>query len=110
MGRKILLFSLALILLNSLYAQNRTISGTVTDQQAKRPLRGATVVLRSATDPSFSRNTVSDSTGSFGFSNLRPDSFALSISFVGYNPINRRLRIDSTDISIDIAAVPNSSS
>ncbi|HWJ29955.1 MAG TPA: carboxypeptidase-like regulatory domain-containing protein, partial [Flavisolibacter sp.] len=109
MGRKLLLFSLALIILNSLYAQNRTISGTITDQRSKSPLPGATVRIRSVRDSSFSSNTVTDSTGSFIFNNLQPGSFTLSISFVGYNPIKRRVNADTSDIHVSIAAVPNTS-
>jgi hypothetical protein len=71
---------------------------------------GATVRLRSSTDSLFQRSTISDSTGGFNFINLNRDSFILSISSVGYNPITRNIRIDTTDISLDIAAVTNTSS
>lgn len=100
----VLLFSIGLV-----HAQNRTISGTVTDQSAKTPLIGATVQLRSLSD-STAQTIQSDSTGGFSFFNLKPDSFLLSISFVGYNPVSRRVSVDTTDIAIDIAAVSSASS
>jgi hypothetical protein len=109
MAKSLLLFSLVFFALNHLNAQSRTISGTVKDQVSKTPLIGATVQLRSLSDSS-TQKTISDSTGSFTFTNLRRDSFLLSISFVGYNPLSRRVSVDTSDISLDIAAVTNSSS
>jgi hypothetical protein len=109
MVRRLLLVIFVFFSLGQLYAQNRTISGTVVDQQAKTPLVGATVQLKSLRD-SASQRALSDSTGGFTFTNLGRDSFLLYISFVGYNPITRRISVDTTDISIDIAAVPSASS
>ncbi|MCG7859541.1 carboxypeptidase-like regulatory domain-containing protein, partial [Flavihumibacter sediminis] len=56
---------LALILVSILpsYAQNR-ITGKIEDSTAKSPLTGATVQLRNS---NFSRNAVTDKTGSFSF-------------------------------------------
>ena len=109
MARSLLLFSLVFFTINGLHAQSRTISGTIKDQLTKTPLIGATVQLRSLSD-SASQRTVSDSSGGFSFTNLRSDSFLVTISFVGYNPLSRRISVDTTDIHLDIAAVTSSSS
>ena len=106
----LLFLVLTFLVLNHTQAQNRTITGTLTDQTTKTPLSGATVRLKNITGPDYSKSTVSDSIGHFIFANLTPDSFLLSISYVGYNPINRRIKVDTTDITISIAAVPNTSS
>jgi hypothetical protein len=110
MVKRLLFIFIAFISINTLRAQTRTISGTISDQQAKAPLTGATVRLKSLSDSGFLQNAVTDSAGGFTFSNLKKDSFLLSFSFVGYNPISRRISIDTSDIDLNIAAVPNSSS
>src|SRR3954451_19962277 len=109
MAKRFLLGYFLFFAINTLNAQTRTLQGTVTDQKSKTPLIGASVVLRSLTDSSAQR-MITDSSGIFTFTNLNRDSFLLSISFVGYNPVSRKVRIDSTDISLSIAAVTNTSS
>ena len=108
MARRFLVVCLAFFAFTSLKAQNRTISGTVIDQTARTPLIRASVLLRSLTD-STSQRTLTDSTGGFTFTNLNRDSFLLTISFVGYSEVRRKISVDSSDLSLDIAAVTGSS-
>lgn len=118
MYRRILPLLLALFIGQTLFAQYR-ISGTVKDQLAQVPLSSASVRLRSVTDTTFSRSQLSDSAGRFTFQNLPADSFFLSISFSGFQPVTRGIRLDSTNITLDsagsggveisIAMVPSSS-
>ena len=98
-----------LILSLAAQAQNRSLTGTLKDQKTNTPLIGATVELKSLSDSNRAQRTVTDSSGSFLFTELSQDSFNLIISYIGYNTINRRIDIDSTDISLDIAAVNRSS-
>src|SRR5215213_2333578 len=109
MAGRLLLICLSFFIANYLIAQSRTLSGTVVDQKAKTPLIRASIQLKSLSD-STSRRTLSDSSGSFSFTNLKKDSFVLAISFVGYNPVLRKISLDTTDIHLDIAAVTSSSS
>src|SRR5829696_995365 len=109
MYRKFFVIGLAFFIVNGLHAQLRSLSGTVVDQQNKAPLTGATAKLNSVTDSAFIRTVVSDSLGRFSFTGLQRDSFLLTISFIGYNPVLRGVRLDTTDISLDINAVANSS-
>jgi hypothetical protein len=109
MAKSLLVFVLFFTVFSGVRAQSGNISGTITDQQAKSPLTRASVQLRSLSDSTI-HNTLTDSSGRFTFSNLRRDSFLLSFSFVGYNPVVRKISLDSTDISINVAAVPSSSS
>src|SRR5215203_2898498 len=109
MYRKFFLIGLAFFIINGLHAQLLSISGAVVDQQNKAPLTGATAKLNSVTDSAFIRTVVSDSLGRFSFTGLQRDSFLLTISFIGYNPVLRGVRLDTTDISLDINAVANSS-
>jgi hypothetical protein len=109
MYKKIWLTGISLLMIFTIKAQSFTVSGVLQDQAARTPLTGATIRLTSITDSLLSLSTLSDSTGSFTFTNLGRDSFLLTISSVGYNVIRRSIRIDSTDIMMEIAAVPNAS-
>lgn len=88
-------------------AQTKTISGMVIDQQSRAPLARATVQLQRLSDSGILRS-ITDSAGMFGFSGLIKDSFLLSISYVGYNPVSRIIALDTADINLSIAAVTNS--
>ena len=108
MAKNLVVLCLGFLFLNELNAQSRTISGSVTDLQNKTPLTGATINLRNLSDSAM-RNAVSDSSGRFVFSELASGSYLMTFSFVGYNPVTKNLVLDSTDITIDIAAVPSNS-
>lgn len=108
MARRLLFVCTALFVVSMAMAQNRTISGTVTDQQTKTPLSRATVRLNSLSDSTLKLNTLTDSTGRFSFTGLSRDSFLLSISYVGYNPVSRIVAVDTSDISLSIASVTSS--
>lgn len=109
---------MAVLIGQALYAQ-LSIRGTVKDQQAQAPLSGASVRLQSVTNTALSRSVLSDSAGRFVFSNLTPDSFQVTISFVGFKDVVRGVRLttasvntDSTganDVEMNIALVPSSS-
>lgn len=103
MALRIMLLCLIFLSTKQLNAQ-LSISGTIKDAQNGQALRGASVLLRSLSDSGM-QSGLSDSTGSFRFANLRQDSFQLSISFIGYNSISRRIVLDTSDVTIEIGAV-----
>ncbi len=109
MYRRFLLVGLAFFSIQDLEAQTASIKGTVLDQQSKAPLKGATVSLKTARNSNFSRSLLSDSAGSFVFAPLSPDSFLLSVSFVGFNTVTRGVRVDSGEVAVSINMVPSSS-
>lgn len=109
MSRRIVLIGVLFFIISGIKAQTHTLKGTIVDQQSKAPLSGATVKLKSTTNPAFTKSLLSDSIGTFVFTNLSPDSFLLSVSFVGFNTVTRGVRVDSTDVTVNINAVPNSS-
>jgi hypothetical protein len=108
--RRIVVAALAMMLFHVSSAQNLSISGTIRDQQAKTPLQRATVRLFSRTDSAFVKSAISDSTGRFNFSNLSRDSFLLYASSVGYKEISQIVKLDTTNINLDILATPSASS
>lgn len=105
MTRRLMFLCIALSGLIIANAQNRTISGTVTDQQTKKPLASATVKLSSLSDTTKVRNHLTDSAGRFIFSELGKDSFLISISYVGYSAVTRIVAVDTSDVRLNIAAV-----
>lgn len=109
MIKRFLVIGLVLFFIKDVQAQGLTISGTVVDQQTRMVLSGATVRLNSTTDLTFSKSFLSDSAGNFKFSELQPDSFQLSVSYVGFNAITRGIRLDTANISLVINVVPSSS-
>lgn len=110
MNRRLLLLCIALFSLAAANAQTKTISGTVTDQQTKKPLASATVKLTSLSDTNNVVNRLTDSAGRFIFSGLSKDSFFLAISYVGYSPVTRIVAVDTSDVRLTIAAVPGAGS
>ena len=76
---KSFLFALVMGISFSLYAQNGTIRGKVTDGDFGDDLIGATVVISGT-----SNGSVTDIEGSFTISNLEPGVYDLEASFVGY--------------------------
>ncbi|MGZ3937138.1 MAG: TonB-dependent receptor domain-containing protein [Flavisolibacter sp.] len=109
MMRCLLFVCLALFTLTIAKAQDRTIKGTVTDQQTKAPLVSATVKLASLSDSALARNELTDSAGRFSFSGLSKDSFLLTVSFIGYTRVSRIIAVDTSDVTLKIAAAPGAS-
>lgn len=110
MTKRLFFACLALLTLTIANAQSRTVSGTITDQQTKSPLSGATVKLTNLSDTTSVRNSITDSAGKFSFNGVIKDSFLLSVSYIGYNAISRIIAVDTSDISLSIAAVSGSNS
>jgi iron complex outermembrane receptor protein len=83
-----------------LIAQNRTLSGKITDQSTKEPLAGATIVVKGTTG-----GTVTDSLGNYKLT-VGADAKTLVVSYVGYisqnvtigNEGNISIRLESADI------------
>ena len=103
MARRLLFVCFALFIFAFSQAQNRTVSGMVSDQQTKKPLGGATVQLSSLSDSSRHRS-ITDSLGRFVFPGLKKDSFLLSVSYVGYNSVSRIIAVDTADVTLKIGA------
>ena len=73
-------FVIAMLFLgaNNIYAQNKTISGTVTDGDLSGPLPGATVLVKGTTN-----GASTDFDGKFTLNSVNPNS-TLVISYIGY--------------------------
>jgi TonB-dependent receptor len=80
----------------SLTAQNGVISGVVRDSKTKETIVGANVVISGTTTGS-----ASDLDGRFQINNLKPGTYALSVSFVSYT------RLDIPIVKVEAGKVTN---
>ncbi|MBT8400761.1 MAG: TonB-dependent receptor [Rhodothermia bacterium] len=70
------------MLLPEVYSQPASVRGFVFEAESRRPLQGATIVLRSAGE--IRRGTVTDGDGYFILPRVGPGSYDLTASFVGF--------------------------
>lgn len=85
-----LVFGFALLLLPGLaWAQQGTITGTVTEGDTGDPLPGATVQI-----PSLQTGTATDSEGNFRIA-VEPGEYTLRVSFVGYQTSQRTVTVQA---------------
>ena len=94
-------------------ASTGKISGTVLDAQTGAPLPDANVVL-----VGLKKGTVADAEGRFFILNLAPDFYALSVSYIGYQPLiveelrvsadlttRAELRLEPDDVAVEAVVV-----
>ncbi len=100
--RKIyLLLSVLLLLSTVLKAQNRTITGTVTDEK-NAPLPGVTVQVKGSTS-----STATDADGKYSIKVTNLQSVVIGVKFLGYNYQEKTLR--EGERNADFKLVPNTS-
>lgn len=89
--RLFILFSFILFTLPGFGQKNTChLQGTVQDKESKEVLEFTTVSLKNDT---IQLNTVSDKNGRFSFRNIKPGTYTLSLSFIGYLPLHRTISI-----------------
>lgn len=95
-----LLFALTLSV--GLYAQNNSsISGTVKDAKNKEPIGGASVILVNRTGVS-TNGVVALPDGRYTLEDVKPGSYLLKISFIGYGDFSKEVVLKKTQqISVD---------
>ena len=87
----------ALLLSGSLWAQNYTVSGTITDKESGQPVDFATVVLTSS-----EQWAVANAKGEFTIKNVPAGDNVLSVSCLGYVTVTRDLSVNGniTDLKV----------
>lgn len=91
--------------------QAQFITGRLADANDKKPLRGASVSLKSVKDSARIFNTLSDAKGQFAFTGVADDSsFYLQVSFVGYTNYKQRVTVkkDSAVTDLGTLLIPQS--
>ena len=89
------LFLACLLTAAASYAQSR-VTGTVKDVDTKEALPGASVVIEGTTD-----GATSDMTGRYALFGVRPGTYTITASFVGYNKTSRVVTVRSSDVVLD---------
>lgn len=104
MVKKLLTLSLFCILMMplSVFAQNASVRGKVTDGSTGEILPGANVVLTE-----LSIGASSDIDGNYEIKNVPSGSYSLKVSFVGYKHYSASVTITSVDVVIDITLTPD---
>lgn len=106
MGMKLSFFILSLVAcLFSVQAQNTySIKGTVKEETSGEPIPYAAVIIWNTT-----QGTVTDSTGYFEISGVKPGSYRLEASFLGYKPtVTAEFRVANKDVFFPIELTPAS--
>jgi TonB-dependent starch-binding outer membrane protein SusC len=85
-------------------AQTGSLSGRVMDE-TNQPLPGASVSVK-GTD----LMTSTDGNGYFKLYNVKPGSAIVSVTFIGYQTLERTVNVGSTDVSVTLQLVPTSES
>jgi hypothetical protein len=97
---KILLFIFLFIHFQSI-AQNIELKGKIIDSQDKTPLIGVSILLISKSNPDKKTGVLSDTSGSFKINIPRKNTYSLSITYIGYQTIEKELKIEkNTNLGI----------
>ncbi|MBI1782476.1 MAG: TonB-dependent receptor [Sphingobacteriales bacterium] len=89
--------------------QAQSITGKLADAGDKKPLKGASISLKSVKDSAKIFNTISDADGKFAFGDVQGySSFYLQISFVGYTNYRQQVTVkkDSAVTNLGILLIP----
>lgn len=99
---KLLALLLLLAPVSTVLAQSGKISGVVTDASTGDPLPGVNVVLDGTT-----QGAVTNVDGFYNIINVRPGTYAVRASFIGYTPVVRpdvRVNIDlTTELNFELS-------
>ncbi|GAA4343371.1 hypothetical protein GCM10023184_43680 [Flaviaesturariibacter amylovorans] len=94
-------------LLAAASAHSQAVSGRLVDPETGAPLAGATVALASIRDSAGATQTrTTDSAGRFRFTVPGRDSLRLRFNYVGYETLQRTLRVDSADVALGDVRLP----
>lgn len=89
-----------------LYAQTVTITGRVLDEN-KQPLPGATVAIAIA---GTTLGSGTDNNGVFKINGIKPGTYTLTATFIGYTPLSNTVTVGATSVTTDFNLVPASKS
>lgn len=102
----IILFSTLLIGHLQINAQNSsiTISGNIKDKNTKESIALASVILKKE-DGKFIAGTISNDKGLFSIANIKPGSYLLETSLVGYQKQTQSIYVGSMSAFLDLPSI-----
>src|SRR6056297_1806603 len=79
------------------FAQNGTLTGTVTDQRTGESLPGVNILVQE-----LERGAATDLDGNYTIQNLPYGTYNLRVTFVGYRTVNIEVEINSSEQTLNI--------
>ena len=93
---------LSLFLLFTIAGQAQTIKGTLMDPVEGIVVKGVTVQLLNPSDSAAVRSAVSDSSGSFSFTNVSRGNYILKATSIGFETLLKPLALNDSTPSLDL--------
>lgn len=98
---KILVIIFTILLCSSSFAQQTfSIKGQAAGPAAENLLQGATIMLLQLPDSAVKAGDITDSRGRFRLTDVRPGSYVLSITYLGFNKLLKDIRILRGDLNL----------
>lgn len=97
---KTFFLSIALIFTAVCSAQNHRLSGWVKSNDSVTNLRDVSVTLQNISDSTDRKVTVTDSLGRFHFNDVKPDSFNVTFSSIGYGTTTQSIKMGAADLDL----------
>ncbi|MEO6632087.1 MAG: carboxypeptidase-like regulatory domain-containing protein [Mucilaginibacter sp.] len=88
------------LLLPVMAAAQFSVSGKITNQQTGEALPGATIALANSAE-----KIIADAGGRYHIDNLKSRSYALTVSFIGYQATTKKIEVNANVVS-DFALQP----
>ncbi|MBW4890230.1 TonB-dependent receptor [Mucilaginibacter sp. HMF5004] len=97
---KNLFAALCALLVPFLASAQFSVSGKISDQQTGQTLPGATITIENTYS-----NAVADANGAYNFKNLKAGSYAIKVTYIGYNPAQKTITISAaTTVNFELTA------
>lgn len=84
------------------YSQSGGLSGQVTDSSTGEPLTGAIIFIQE-----LQRGATTDLDGRYALANVRPGTYQVRISFVGFRPRVSTITVAQTVVTLDASLEPD---
>ena len=95
--KKLILFSLLIVLTISSYSAV-TVHGRIVDSKSQQPIEFVTVSIYNPTTTKNIAGTLTNQDGVFNISAVANGSYELRVSFVGYNTLLNKFKVNGTEV------------
>lgn len=104
--RPLIFFLSAIFAFQNLQAQapSGKIYGIILDEYSKQPLEFATIVLKNKQNQS-TLGGLSDEKGRFNIENIKPGTYGLEISYLGYDNYSSEVKITPAELSVNLGEI-----
>ncbi len=82
-----------------------TIKGKIIDARTKEPIEFANVSISSASDGKIIKGTITDPSGTFVLNNIAAGDYTLSVSFIGYSTLTRKIAITQKNKTLNLRQI-----